>query len=63
MSMWNDCPEPDLDPPEANEYEDEETEELEPDYESMAEREREDLEWEAEHAWHGDWNYPNDGRW
>lgn len=35
----------------------------EPDYEDLAERKREDKEWEAEHAWHGNYHYPNDGRW
>lgn len=66
MSMWNDCPEPDLEPPEASlnyhEEEDEDSCDSEPDYEAMAERQREDLEWEADHAWYGNWNYPDD-RW
>jgi hypothetical protein len=21
------------------------------------------FEWEAEHAWHGNYHYPNDGKW
>lgn len=36
----------------------------EPDYEDLAERKKEDEEWEAEHAWHGNYHYPNnDPRW
>ena len=34
----------------------------EPDYESIAESQKEDEEWEAEHYDWGNWNYPDD-RW
>ena len=66
MSMWNNCPEPDLEPPEASlnyhEEEEDDSYDSEPDYEAMAERKREYEEWEAEnHDW-GNWNYPDD-RW
>ena len=66
MSMWNDCPEPDLEPPEAslNYHEEEDEEEVDmTDYEDLAQRKREYEEWESNnHDW-GNWHYPNDGRW
>lgn len=35
----------------------------EPDYEDLAQRKKEDKEWEAEHYDWGNWNYPDNRGW